>query len=247
LISSLSKKIYSYSKLAELIFFPSFCELCSSLLEFPRERVICHACWKSIRASHPSYCLCCGRFFEALEEPHVCQVCLEKRPPFSHHRSCGKYKGKLKDIILLYKYRHFQVLGKDLANFVYRALGREEEIWWKVDAIIPVPLHPKRKKKRGFNQAQIIAKELARIKGIELRDQMLLKIKNVPPQTSLRVEERAENVSGAFGVAKGNKIKGKVVLLVDDVYTTGSTIRECSSVLRKAGVKEVKALTVAQA
>ncbi|GAH54355.1 unnamed protein product, partial [marine sediment metagenome] len=112
---------------------------------------------------------------------------------------------------------------------------------------IPVPLHPKRKKKRGFNQAQIIAKELARIKGIELRDQMLLKIKNVPPQTSLRVEERAENVSGAFGVAKGDKIKGKVVLLVDDVYTTGSTIRECSSVLRNAGVKEVKALTVAQA
>jgi ComF family protein len=126
-------------------------------------------------------------------------------------------------------------------------LGREEEIWWKVDAIIPVPLHPKRKKKRGFNQAQVIAKELARIKGIELKDQMLLKIKNVPPQTSLRVEERAKNVSGAFGVAEGGKIKGKVVLLVDDVYTTGSTIRECSSVLRKAGVKEVKALTVAQA
>ena len=247
MISSLSEKIYSYTKLAELIFFPSFCELCSSLLEFPQERVICHSCWKSIRTSHPSYCLCCGRFFEALEEPHLCQDCLQKRPPFSYHRSCGKYKGKLKDIILLYKYRHFQVLGKDLARFVYRALGREEEIWWKVDAVIPVPLHPKRKKERGFNQAQIIAKELARIKGIELREQLLVKIKNVPPQTSLRVEERVENVSGAFAMAGGEKIRGKGVLLVDDVYTTGSTIRECSSVLRNAGVKEVKALTVAQA
>ena len=247
MISSLSEKISSYTKLAELIFFPSFCELCSSLLEFPQERVICHSCWKSIRTSYHSYCLCCGRFFEALEEPHLCQVCLEKRPPFSHHRSCGKYKGKLKDIILLYKYRHLQVLGRDLARFVYRALGREEEIWWKVDAVIPVPLHPKRKKERGFNQAQIIAKELARIKEIELRDGLLVKIKNVPPQTSLRVEERAENVSGAFAVAEGEKIGGKGVLLVDDVYTTGSTIRECSSVLRNAGVKEVKALTVAQA
>ncbi len=247
MISSLSKKISSYAKLAELIFFPSFCELCSSLLEFPSERVICHSCWKSIRTSHPSYCLCCGRFFEALEKPHLCQDCLQKRPPFSHHRSSGKYKGKLKDIIILYKYRHFQVLGKDLARLVDRALGKEEDIWWKVDAIVPVPLHPKRKKERGFNQAQIIAKELARIKGIELRDKLLVKTKNVRPQTSLRIEERAENVSGAFGVAKGERIKEKVLLLVDDVYTTGSTIRECSSVLREAGVKEVKALTVAQA
>ena len=247
MISSLSKKISSYTKLAELIFFPSFCELCSSLLEFPQERVICHSCWKSIRTSHPSYCLCCGRFFEALEKTHLCQDCLQKRPPFSHHRSCGKYKGKLKDIILLYKYRHFQVLGKDLARFADRALGKEEEIWWKVDAIVPVPLHPKRKKERGFNQAQIIAKELARMKGIELRDQLLVKTKNIPPQTSLRVEDRVENVSGAFGITEGEKIKKRVVLLVDDVYTTGSTIRECSSVLRSAGVKEVKALTVAQA
>jgi ComF family protein len=140
-----------------------------------------------------------------------------------------------------------QVLGKDLAHLVYRALSREEEIWWKVDVVVPVPLHPKRKKERGFNQAQIIAKELARIKGIEVGDQLLLKIKNVPPQTSLRVEEREENVSGAFAVAEKDKIKGSVVLLVDDVYTTGSTIRECSSVLRNADVKEVKALTVAQA
>jgi competence protein ComFC len=247
LISSLTEKISSYTKLAELIFFPSFCELCSSLLESPRERVICHSCWKSIRTSYHSYCLCCGRFFEALEESRLCQACLEKRPSFSHHRSCGKYKGKLRDIILLYKYRKFKVLGKDLAHFVDRALGREEEIWWKVDAIIPVPLHPKRKKERGFNQAQIIGKELARMKGIELRDQLLVKTKNVPPQTSLRVEERAENVSGAFAIADRGKIKGKVVLLVDDVYTTGSTIRECSSVLKKDGVKEVRALTVAQA
>ena len=247
MISSLGKKISSYTKLAELIFFPSFCELCSSLLEFPQERVICRSCWKSIKSSYSSYCLCCGLFFEGPGEIHLCQNCLEKRPPFSYHRSCGKYRGKLKNIILLYKYRHFRVLGKDLAHFIYRNLGREEEIWWEVDAIIPVPLHPKRKKQRGFNQAQIIAKELARIKGIEFVDGRLVKIKNVPPQTSLAVKEREKNVSGAFGVVEGEKIKKKVVLLVDDVYTTGSTIRECSSVLRNAGVKEVKALTIAQA
>ena len=247
MISSFRNKISSYTKLAELIFFPSFCKLCSSLLEFPQERVICRSCWESIKPSSFSYCLCCGRFFNGSREPHLCLDCLEERPPFSYHRSCGKYKGKLRDIILLYKYRHFQVLGKDLAHFVYRTLGREEEIWWKADAIIPVPLHPKRKKQRGFNQAQIIAKELARLKGIEFVSGRLVKIKNVPPQTSLEVKEREKNVSGAFAVVKREEIKGKVVLLVDDVYTTGSTIRECSSVLREAGVKEVRAMTVAQA
>lgn len=247
MISSLRKNISSYAKLAELIFFPSFCELCSSLLEFPHERVVCRSCWTSIRHSYYFYCLCCGQFFEGSGEIHLCQNCLEKRPPFSYHRSCGKYKGRLKDIILLYKYRHLQMLGKDLARFVYRTLGRDEEIWWEVEAIIPVPLHPKRKKQRGFNQAQIIAKELARLKGIEHIEGRLVKIKNVPPQTTLSVKEREKNVSGAFRVVKGRKIKGKVVLLVDDVYTTGSTIRECSSVLRDAGVKEVRALTVAQA
>ena len=138
-------------------------------------------------------------------------------------------------------------MGKDLAHFVYRTLGGEEEIWWEVDIIIPVPIHPKRKKQRGFNQAQIIAQELARLKGIEFVSGRLVKIKNVPPQTSLEEKKREENVSGAFAVVKREEMKGKVVLLVDDVYTTGSTIRECSSVLREAGIEEVRAMTVAQA
>lgn len=150
-------------------------------------------------------------------------------------------------MILLYKYRHIQVLGKELARFIYRTLDKEEELWWEVEAIIPVPLHPKRKKQRGFNQAQIIAKELAGLKGIELIEGRLIKIKNVPPQTMVDVQERKKNVSGAFCVLKGEEIKGKVILLVDDVYTTGSTIWECSSVLRNSGVKEIRCLTVAQA
>lgn len=113
--------------------------------------------------------------------------------------------------------------------------------------IIPVPLHKKRKKERGFNQAQSIAEELARLKSIEMEEGVLIKVKNVPPQTLLEIEEREKNISGAFRVVREEKIKGKTVLLVDDVYTTGSTVRECSLALRKAGAKEVRALTLAQA
>jgi len=139
------------------------------------------------------------------------------------------------------------VLGKDLAHLIQRSLGREERLWWGVEAIIPVPLHPKKKRQRGFNQAQVIAKCLAELMGIELVEKQLAKTRNVPPQTSLELEDRKKNVLGAFRVENGDKVKEKVVLLVDDVYTTGATIRECSHALRGAGVKEVRAVTLARA
>jgi competence protein ComFC len=110
-----------------------------------------------------------------------------------------------------------------------------------------VPLYRRRQKERGFNQAQIIARELARIKKLELVDNALVKIKNVAPQTSLEARERAQNVRGAFQVRRQEKLKNRVILLVDDVYTTGSTINECSLALKRAGVKDVRALTIAQA
>jgi len=247
LIFSLQKILSTSGKLAELIFFPSFCQLCASLLVSPQERIVCRACWDKVKAQRHPYCLSCGRFFQGTGEPHFCQDCLQSRPPFSLHRSASKYEGGLKDIILLFKYHNFKVLGKELAQFAFLALREEEELWQKIDALLPVPLHPKRRKQRGFNQAQVLAEELEKIKGIQVADGVLVKVKNVPPQTSLEAEDRQKNVSGAFRVKKEDQVKGKRLLLIDDVYTTGATIRECSRVLKKAGAKEVKAFTLAQA
>jgi len=128
-----------------------------------------------------------------------------------------------------------------------QALGSEEDLWLDVDAIVPVPLHPVREKERGFNQSQVLAKRLSEIKKIQLLDKRLVKVKNIPPQTSLQANERARNVRGAFKVKRPETVKDKVILLVDDVYTTGSTLRECSLALREAGAKEVKAMTIARA
>lgn len=120
-------------------------------------------------------------------------------------------------------------------------------MWWGVDGIMAVPLHPKRQKQRGFNQAQDIARELAKIKGIEIIENQLVKKINVLPQTSLSSSGRRSNVKGAYAILEPERIKGKVILLVDDVYTTGATLKECSSVLLQAGAEEIRALTVAQA
>lgn len=153
----------------------------------------------------------------------------------------------MKDVILLYKYRKYRVLGRELALFAHRTLGKSKELWKGTEVVVPVPLHPKKKRKRGFNQAEIIARELAKIKGVALVKDALAKVRVTPAQTSLLAEERRQNVKGAFGLKRREKIEGKSVLLVDDVYTTGSTIRECSTVLKAGGAKEVRALTLAQA
>jgi len=242
-----SKSLAFFFKSTELLIFPSFCKICEKLLKSSGESVVCRACIQELRPSRASFCVSCGRFFEEPGEPHLCSACLATRPPYSCHRSCGPYRGTLKDILLLFKYRGYGVLGKDLARYVLLCLGKEESLWWDVDDIVPVPLHPKRKRVRGFNQAWLIARELAAEKNLSLTDKCLVKIKSNSPQTSLEARERAANVKGVFSVKKKDQIKGKTVLLVDDVFTTGSTIFECSHELRRAGAKEVRALTVAQA
>jgi ComF family protein len=139
------------------------------------------------------------------------------------------------------------VLSRILADFLIRSLGREEDLWSGVEAVIPVPLHPAKEKSRGFNQARLLAGRLARHKNIRLLEGRLVKVRATAAQTSLEARERAINLKGAFQIKKSVGLEGKVVLLVDDVYTTGSTIRECSRALKKAGVKEVRAVTIARA
>jgi len=247
LILLLARRLSSWGKLGELLLFPSSCQICEALLEKPGEKVVCRDCLNGLNGTNSPFCLCCGRFFDGAGDPHLCANCLESRPPFTRHRSGARYDGVVKDLILLYKYRGFEVLSGVLVDFLIRSLGREEDLWSGVEAVVPVPLHPDKEKSRGFNQARLLAKRLGRQKNIPLMAGRLVKVRPTAAQTSLGAREREINLKGAFQVKKAAGLKGKVVLLVDDVYTTGSTIRECSRALRKAGIKEVRAMTVAQA
>lgn len=238
----------AWLRLAELVFFPSFCRRCGRLLDRSGERVVCRDCWAEARPRlSSSCCTVCGRFFEGAGEFHVCRACVEARPPYVVHRSGGAYDGALKDIILLFKYRRLSVLGRGLAGIAQEAVGGEEELWRGVEAIVPVPLHPRRKRERGFNQSRVFARELGKLAGVGVCDGALVKVRNAPPQTSLEGRERAGNVRGAYRVIKEDRVRGKVLLLADDVYTTGATIGECSRTLLDAGAKEVRAVTIARA
>lgn len=235
------------AKLVELLLFPSFCRLCGALLDEPGETVVCRECLARLTPRLGPLCPCCGRFLEGAAEGHHCRRCLERPPDFTLHRSCGAYDGELKDIVLLLKYRRFAVLSRALAAFAETCLAPEEGLWHEADAFVPVPLHRARERERGFNQSRLIARALARGRGFDLLDRCLVKIRNVPPQTSLEAGDREKNVRNAYAVKDSCKIAGKTLILVDDVFTTGATLRECSRTLVEAGAREVRALTIAQA
>lgn len=165
---------------------------------------------------------------------------------FSLHRSCFRYEGLIKEIILLYKYGKIKILGRALANQVLVSLD-DSALWEGLEVVVPVPLQPSRQKERGFNQAEEIARHISKVKKLALASRAISKIKDTLPQASLEAKLRRENVKGAYKIREREKIENKIVLLVDDVFTTGSTIEECSRVLKEAGAREVRALTIAHA
>jgi competence protein ComFC len=244
---SLRERVGGLARLVELLVYPSKCRLCSRLLEKTGERVVCRGCLETIVPEGAPHCLRCGRFFAEAGEPHICSTCLSREPAFSLHRSYGRYDGALRDLLLLYKYGKTSLVGKILAEHISRSPGSTDELWQGVDWVIPVPLHPKRERERGFNQSEILALWLSSRRGVGMTAGSLVKTENTPPQTSLEAAERITNVRGVYGVKKAARIAGRVVLLVDDVFTTGATLSECAGTLLRAGVAEVRAMTVAQA
>jgi ComF family protein len=152
----------------------------------------------------------------------------------------------LRQAIQKFKYGRKVSLGKPLG----RVLAHGCRSWldeWKIDVVVPVPLHPKRLRWRGFNQSVLLGRELSRVFDLSLDPFLLQRNAETPPQTQLTEEERRRNVRGAFSVNSDKSVKNRSVLLLDDVYTSGATVNECSRCLKRAGAKEVYVLTLARA
>jgi ComF family protein len=161
-------------------------------------------------------------------------------------RALGSFEGSLQKAIHRWKYEGKEYLhiyfGKWMTEGFYDYWGPD-----LIDLLISVPLHKERLRERGFNQALLLVKELSRRTGIPYRKRVLQKKKPTVPQVNLNGQEREKGVRGAFEVIAGKEVEGKVILLVDDVYTTGATVNECSRVLLAGGAKRVDVLTLAHA
>lgn len=164
---------------------------------------------------------------------------------FDEHLYIFLYQGIIRRMILKYKFQDKSYLYKTFVNFLLKNENFFEFIE-KYDTIIPVPISKQRKALRGYNQSELIAKEIASISNLELEIESLFKIKNVTEQSKLNKEERKINIQGVYKLINKEKLYKKKILLVDDIYTTGSTANECSKVLKEAKPKQIGIFTLAK-
>jgi ComF family protein len=212
----------------------------------------CHACVASLRQTLPQpQCSRCGRpiISGAVVEgasPPLCHLCRVGAYDFDFARSFGAYSPSMARAILMLKYGEITPLGGWFANHLAKLAERSAEEF-AADVVVPVPLHPSRLRERGYNQAEVIARPLARRLRIPFRSYLLVRTRPRPDKVRLTRRERWETVRGAYAMHQLAKVDKMRVLLVDDVFTTGATLDACSRALRGAGAVRVAGLTVARA
>jgi ComF family protein len=229
------------------IFFPPLCHICKGHLADAGDIHVCAPCREKLQFINSPLCSVCGvPFVTAGGTDHPCGPCLGHAPAYTAARSAILFAGGAQELIHRFKYDHNVRLRSSLGLLTAAQLaGFVAEI--APDLLLPVPLHRKRLRWRGYNQAVLLGEILAKEWGVPLQRDNLRRIRWTEPQTHLAAAERARNVRGAFAVRNRDVLEGKRVVLVDDVFTTGSTVEECAATLRRAGTAAVYVVTVARA
>ncbi len=227
------------------LLYPPRCEACGEL----RREAICPECRAGVGWLHAPLCEVCGQPFDpsAQGAPRCADCRTPRGRVFSLARSAAYYEGPLVRLIWRYKYAGQMVLAAPLGQVMVEALagsaaGLDPA---SVDLVCAVPLHPSRRRERGFNQSELLAEYVAAAIG-RPRRALLERTRPTRPQVDMPREARAANVRGAFGLRAGEEVAGRCVLLVDDLFTTGATIGECARALRRGGAAEVRVFTLAR-
>ncbi len=225
------------------LLFPPLCLGCERRLESSRPPLLCPDCLDDLVFIQSPCCHCCGIPF-ATGVDHWCGNCLARHYAFDLARSLFLYRPPLSTLIRSLKFGGHLTGISTLGALTARSelLGRFGE----PDLILPVPLHQTRLRERGFNQALVIARGCFPQWKIRIKVDLLVRRRSTLPQTLLTGKERRGNLKNVFDLAHASKVAGKQVLLVDDVFTTGSTVDECSRVLRSAGAARIEVFTLAR-
>jgi len=223
------------------LLYPPRCLVCRVL----GRSGLCAACLARIVPVAPPQCPTCGQTIPI--DAGGCFHCRLRRPAYDRARALGAYEGVLRAAIHQFKYRDHpqlaQVLGHHLAVFAHENAADLNGLHF--DALLPVPIHRTRRRLRGYNQSERLARVVAGELGLPLLTDALVRIRATRPQVGLSSEARRTNLSGAFAVRSPEAVLGKTLLLLDDVVTTGSSLYECTLVLKASGAKAVYALTLA--
>ena len=234
------------------LFLPADCKICGKALEPLNFSHICENCWDRVKLLKMPHCSRCAKPFPAslasLEVPSLlCTECSQDSSPFKKTFVPTLYEGVMKGAIHLLKYRRKKGIMKQLEKILKVYFFQTDFPFSKFDLVVPIPLHRKKLKERGFNQAELLARVIATHFGLKLVKNNLQRVKATKSQTSLNKKKRIENIKGAFQFRNKGKFQAKKILLVDDVYTTGTTVREAARVLKKAKARETYIFTLARA
>jgi ComF family protein len=226
------------------LLFPPQCLVCHALV--PTHGTLCLGCWQHIQFITDPYCSCCGHPFDfALGKDALCGRCLSGQPGYARARAVFRYDDFSRPLVTRLKYSDQMQLAPVYGTWLYNA-GRE--LVDSSELIVPVPLHYWRFVGRRYNQSALLAYALHKQCGLPVLPDALKRVRATKPQPGLTHKQRQDNVRGAFGIHRrhAQAVRGKAVLLIDDVQTTSATIGECTRTLLEAGALRVQALTLAR-
>jgi competence protein ComFC len=226
------------------LFYPSNCVGCGR----PQDLgiLLCDQCKGTSPRIQAPFCRCCSRPFEGLLAGEFsCPNCEDRTPAFDCVVSKYQAKGVLRDLIHRFKYGRQFYLRRVLAEYLIEAMQDARIVADPADCLVPVPLHPTRLRERGFNQAEALAETLSKRTRLPIL-RCIERQRYTNTQTRFDRVERMQNLRNAFALGKNSDVRGKHLVLLDDVMTTGSTLHECALVLRAAGAESVRAITVAR-
>jgi len=229
------------------IVYPKTCLACKNRLKASSiDNLICVQCWDKIKKNMPPFCHSCGRHLEKSNfTKNICPACLKIKLHFDRAFSPCAYTDIIKELIHQFKYNNKDYLGLPLSRLMIEFIKEYNLPMDYIDFVVPIPLHKTRLREREFNQAEILSRHIAETFKKEMLSGALQRHRHTKRQADLEVNERLLNVQGSFSVTSGAHIKGKNILLVDDVLTTGATSSEAASALKNAGVNIVFVLTLA--
>lgn len=219
------------------LLYPPVCPICMNIAECGGEKgAICSGCRKRLRYIHNPRCLKCGKQLSS-DETEYCFDCAGGRHIFKQCVGVWDYTDEIRKSIYEFKYHNQRAFARIYAKELLENCGNIM-LEWNAQALVPVPLHSARLKKRGYNQAELVAEHLGKELGMPVDTEMLVRVRQTKPQKELNDRERLKNLENAFIINK-NGVKYKKVILVDDIYTTGATIDACAAALMSCGVREV--------
>ena len=245
------------------VLFPSDCRICGVPLLNISRLPVCLECLDQIQPVRGKTCSICGErvlsSYSELDEDGLrrCPVCRRIDRPFERAVAYGSYDGGLRELVHLLKYNGVRPAANVLGRMLAEAIATLEPAFEDPDlfdrrrvVVVPVPLYKGRRRQRGFNQAELIARAALKVYSagdrLQLAANVLQRTRDTHSQIGLTSHQRRENLRGAFAVPSAAEVTGREVLLVDDVYTTGTTVSECARVLRRAGATRVWVATAAR-